>query len=82
MYATDSTLLSTTSLNLTGSVATFTDTGEAKPIGAVTLSDLGGWSGIVQSVTYNASPVPVPATLLLFGPGLVGLAAIRRRFKK
>ena len=29
-----------------------------------------------------AAPVPVPPTLLLFGPGLVGLAAIRRRFKK
>jgi len=30
----------------------------------------------------NAGAVPVPATLLLFGPGLAGLAAIRRRFKK
>ncbi len=30
---------------------------------------------------YNA-PVPIPGALLLFGPGLVGLAAIRRRFKK
>jgi hypothetical protein len=28
------------------------------------------------------SAVPLPATLMLFGPGLVGLAAIRRRFKK
>ncbi len=28
------------------------------------------------------SPVPVPASLLLFGPGLAGLATIRRRFKK
>ena len=25
--------------------------------------------------------VPLPGALLLFGPGLVGLAAIRRRFK-
>ncbi len=29
-----------------------------------------------------STPVPVPGALLLFGPGLVGLAAIRRRFKK
>ena len=28
------------------------------------------------------SAVPLPSALLLFGPGLVGLAAIRRRFKK
>lgn len=27
------------------------------------------------------TPVPLPGALLLFGPGLVGLAAIRRRFK-
>ncbi len=29
-----------------------------------------------------ASTVPVPATLLLLGPGLVGLAALRRRIRK
>jgi len=27
-------------------------------------------------------PVPLPGALLLFAPGLVGLAAVRRRFKK
>jgi hypothetical protein len=27
-------------------------------------------------------PVPIPGALLLFGPGLVGLAAMRKRFKK
>ena len=34
------------------------------------------------SSTIILSAVPLPATLLLFGPGLVGLAAVRRRFKK
>jgi hypothetical protein len=30
----------------------------------------------------SGSPVPLPASLLFFAPGLAGLAAIRRRFKK
>lgn len=30
----------------------------------------------------EASAVPIPGTLLLFGPGLAGLAMIRRRFTK
>ena len=29
-----------------------------------------------------SAPVPIPGALLLFGPGLAGLAVIRRRFKK
>jgi hypothetical protein len=28
------------------------------------------------------SPTPIPGAILLFAPGLVALAAIRRRFKK
>ncbi|WP_093882244.1 hypothetical protein [Syntrophus gentianae] len=30
----------------------------------------------------NAAPVPVPPSVLLLAPGLIGLAAIKRRFKK
>ena len=40
----------------------------------------GGFWPRLDSITYNA--VPVPGSLLLLGPGLVGLAAMRRRFKK
>jgi hypothetical protein len=31
---------------------------------------------------YSSAAVPVPGALLLFAPGLVGLGAMRRRFKK
>jgi hypothetical protein len=37
----------------------------------------GGGSG-----SGSTDPVPVPSALLLFTPGLLGLAAIRKRFKK
>jgi hypothetical protein len=36
----------------------------------------------VSQVVANGSPVPVPASMLLLAPGLVGVAGIRRRFKK
>jgi hypothetical protein len=44
-----------------------------------------GSSGVdlyVPAGVTLGSPVPLPGALLLFGPGLVGLAAVRRRFKK
>ena len=38
------------------------------------------WHGLTVGAA-GLAPVPIPGALLLFGPGLVGLAAIRRRFK-
>lgn len=35
-----------------------------------------------DNFTYQANAVPLPGALWLFGPGLVGLAAIRKRLKK
>ena len=51
---------------------------------AVELSLNSGSQTDFDNVTLSAAaaPVPLPSAFLLFGPGLVGLAAIRRRFKK
>lgn len=36
----------------------------------------------LTDLQVNAAPVPVPPSILLLAPGLAGLAAIRRRFRK
>jgi hypothetical protein len=38
-------------------------------------------AGLVGTITYNYTPVPITGAILLFTPGLAGLAVMRRRFK-
>jgi hypothetical protein len=53
--------------------------------GPTTVSFAGRENGVwyyLDAVSVTAAPVPLPPAIFLFAPGLVGLAAVRRRFKK
>jgi len=53
----------------------------ASPV--TTLKFSNSWLGEIEVDNLNVTPVPEPATLLLLGSGLIGLAGIgRKKFKK
>lgn len=49
---------------------------------AMTNPPSGKGRGISHVDIYDGSPVPEPATMLLIGSGLLGLAGLKRRFRK
>jgi hypothetical protein len=44
--------------------------------------DMDAWEEIDAVKLSGTTPVPLPSAMFLFGPGLAGLAMVRRRFKK
>ncbi|MCE5262202.1 MAG: VPLPA-CTERM sorting domain-containing protein [Deltaproteobacteria bacterium] len=69
-----------TGTGITAASFDFLNTANAAHVGAHLAGIPGGLSGAVGDVNLN--PVPIPAAVWLLGSGLLGLVAIRRRFKK
>ena len=55
-------------------IETFSATFEQHSEGAV--------PALFGTFTYNASPIPEPSTVFLLGSGLIGLGALRKKFRK
>jgi hypothetical protein len=36
----------------------------------------------LNEIDFHGDPVPIPSTIFLLGSGLVGLAGLRRKFRK
>jgi hypothetical protein len=75
-------------LNCSSSTCSTTSTFTLDYFATVPLNDPSGFGGVQYKlhleghVGEQASPIPVPAAVWLFGSGLVGLAAVARRKKK
>jgi len=65
------------SISLPAATLTYTDLSNS---GGNTESAQVTYAGLTGTVTYLYTPVPLPSALLLFGPGLLGLVGLRRRY--
>jgi hypothetical protein len=62
----------------TNSKGTQNDNGFAR---LILPGDKGGGRMVSNLANIEVAPVPIPASLFLFGPGIAGLAVLRRRFR-